>query len=378
MEKENMCEETMNVKSAVNQISLAQEAQSLLAEAERTYQTDLQRSKTLAKTGLAICRRLHDPQPLAQALELLGRVHQAQGRLTEAKESMQESLVLRQSLDEKKEIGISLRNLSNLSRLMGKFEAAEEQIGQSIGIFTELKDIEQLALAVHTLHGIMVYGGKFAESVRLFEEPGLIYQGLDLPRKPDAPTIVSAFALMHLGRYEQAEERFRETLSIYPKSAAGYSVKNLGRIALVRGDLEAAREQLLEALTLFREAENMNGLGQALGCLGLTTLRLGNLAQAQEYITENQVLAAQTLIFLPSMTALASSALLRAEQGDVEASIEVYATALENGHVANSRWYSDVIGQYIYAASESLPAEVTERAMARGKARAWQSVVKEM
>jgi len=193
------------------------------------------------------------------------------------------------------------------------------------------------------------------------DEPGQIYRGLQLPAVPSKPTIVSAFALMHLGRYDEAQQRFQMTLSHYPKTAIGYAVKNLGRIAMARGNYDEAQTHLLEALTLFRNTEDMNGLGQTVGCLGILALRLGNRLQAQKYIYENLQIATDTLIILPSMTALSSLALLRIEEGDREGAIEFYTVASQNGHVANSQWYHDVIGQYIDVAAQLSPSSESVR-----------------
>ena len=346
-----------------------EEAHLLLEQAKSIYKTDRQRARALAEQSLAACRRLNDPWYLAQALDLAGRAYQTSGSLLKAKELMEEGFRVRQALDDKKGSGQSLRILGNLARWMGNFEEAEALIRQSMALFTELKDTQQLALTTHTLHGILVYGGQFVESIRLFEEPALIYRELGLPEKPNEPSIVSAFAFMHLGRYKEAEERFQRTLSIYPKTASGYAVKNLGRIALVRGNYDEAQTHLLEALTLFRNTGDPNGLGQTLGCLGITALRLGNLTQAQDTIHENRQIAAETLIILPSMTALSSTDLLNAKEGHLESAIELYTVALQSGHVANSRWYHDVIGQYIDSIAESLPSAVIEAAKERGRER---------
>jgi hypothetical protein len=78
------------------------------------------------------------------------------------------------------------------------------------------------------------------------------------------------------------------------------------------------------------------------------------------------------------MTALAGVALLCVEEGDYEAAIELYTVALQNGHIANSRWYQDVVGQYIDAIAQPLPAEIVEAAQARGRAREWRSTVPEL
>lgn len=133
-------------------------------------------------------------------------------------------------------------------------------------------------------------------------------------------------------------------------------------------------------MRLPKESTGVAGKGvvRTLGCLGITELRLGNLSQAQRYIHENLFLATSTLIFLPIMVALTGVALLRAEQGDAESSIQLYTTALQNGHVANSHWYSDVTQQMLDAAIGIVPPEVVVKAEARGKERTWQFVLAEL
>lgn len=53
--------------------------------------------------------------------------------------------------------------------------------------------------------------------------------------------------LAQVGRFEEAEAAFRRTLAIEPKFARGYT--NLGALALVRGDVAAARDAYQEAIT---------------------------------------------------------------------------------------------------------------------------------
>jgi len=323
-----------------------EDVQELLEEAEQNYATDVQQAKNLAKQSLSICRDLNEPLYLARSLDLVARAYETTGPLSKAKELMEESYSLRQAEGNQRKIGISLQNLGNLARLAGEFERAEELLYQSLTIFDELNDVQQQKISIQRLHGALVYGGKFIEGARLFEDPAFTYRDLDLSNKYDKPTIVSAFCLMHLGRYNEAEERFKQTLTLYPKTAIGYAIKNLGRIALLRDDLDQAKTYLLEALTLFRKSEGINGLGQTLGCLGILALRHGDRPQAQEHIHENLQMAAETLMILPSMTALSSLALLQVEKGNIETAVELYAAASQTGHVANSRWYHDVIGQH--------------------------------
>jgi tetratricopeptide (TPR) repeat protein len=354
----------------------SEQAQLLLQEAEVIFHYE--EAGALAEQSLTILRTLDDPWHLAQALDLLGVTFRIKGLLECAGQAAEEGLTLRQALGDARGMAGSLKNLSNLARWLGRFEEAGDLIRQSIAIFAELNDRGQQAIAIHTLAGILVHGGQFAESLQLFEESLSIHHALGLPGEPGAPTLVKGFALMHLGRYEEALAHLERSLSFYAKAETGFPVKNLGRLALAKGNYYAAQQHLHEALALFRDHGDMNGLGQTLGCLGYVALRQHNLQQAQAYICENLQLAAENRLFLPSMTALAGVALLRAEQGESEAAIELYTIALQNGHVANSRWYQDVVGQYIDAVAQTLPIAMVEAAQARGRRREWRSTVQDL
>lgn len=58
-----------------------------------------------------------------------------------------------------------------------------------------------------------------------------------------------------------------------------------------------------------------------------------------------------------------------ASEGKVERAVELYALAARHPFVAKSRWFEDVIGRHIAAASATLPPEVADAARERGQAR---------
>ena len=361
-----------------SQTSDIDEVHALLDQAESCYETDRHRARTLAASALSASRKLNDTDCLAHAADLNGRLHQSFGSLASAKELLEEGLRLRRASDDHKGIGQSLRNLANLARWMGDFDHAEALIRESIAIFAELREPDELAHSVRTLEGVLVYGGRFADSLRLSEDPALrdIDEAL-LPRS-SPPSFVSFFARMHLGQYDDAQKGFEAALANFPKGAGGYAAKNIGRIELARGNYAKAQTHLLQALARFRESENLNGLGQALGCLGITSLQLGEVAQARAYILENLQVAAQTLIILPSMTALTSRAYLDAVEGRLDSAHLLYTAARQSGHVANSLWYQTVIGRYIESAAEELPPSQLQAARVGGKNRTWQAILSEL
>jgi hypothetical protein len=77
---------------------------------------------------------------------------------------------------------------------------------------------------------------------------------------------------------------------------------------------------------------------------------------------------------LSLIQALAAAALMSAAAGKSAASdqvraVELYALLYRYPHVANSRWYEDVVGKQITAIAKTLPADVVAAAQERGKTR---------
>ena len=82
--------------------------------------------------------------------------------------------------------------------------------------------------------------------------------------------------------------------------------------------------------------------------------------------------------FHPLMFAIPATALLLADQGEIEQAVELYALASRYPFVANSRWFEAVFGRHIVAVADTLPPEVVAAAEERGRARDLGETVKEL
>jgi tetratricopeptide (TPR) repeat protein len=357
----------------VEQDTRSEQAHLLLERAEVVATVNNEEARHCVEQSLALYCTLEDQWCIAQGLELLGEAVQYLGQLDQARRVHEKSLTLRQALGDPRGIARSFQRLGAVARYQGQFEEAEQLLRKSISLFREIGDPGQLAFGLHWLGVNVVHGGKFADSLLWFKECLAIYNNLGLPHEPGMVTGVLGFALIHLGRYEEAQHYLQKGLKLYPKlgerGGLGYGLKNLGRVALAEERYSEAQHLLQESLTVFRNMEEMHGMGQALGILGYVALRLDNRDQAQHYIHENLQIAVATKMFLPRMTALTGMALLLADQDDKERAIEIYTLALQNPHVANSRWFEDVAGRHITAIAKLLPQEVVTAAQDRGKAR---------
>jgi len=131
----------------------------------------------------------------------------------------------------------------------------------------------------------------------------------------------------------------------------------------------AAIELLQQAVAMGRAGNYRTLLSQALGYVGHAARRLGQAAQARDYLVDALRMGIEIRSFRAVWIALPAVALLLADQGQAERATELYALAWSVPHIAHSRWYEDIAGRELAAVAAGLPAEVREAAQARGRAR---------
>jgi hypothetical protein len=108
--------------------------------------------------------------------------------------------------------------------------------------------------------------------------------------------------------------------------------------------------------------------------LAYAALRSGKPDQAREYLAQALRPAMKTRNSVSLIQALAAAALMSAAAGKSAASdqvraVELYALLCRYPHVANSRWYEDVVGKRIASVAKTMPPDVVAAAQERGRAR---------
>ena len=349
----------------------SERAHLLLEQAKVAMSVNYEEAKHLVEQSLTLYQTLDDLWHRAQGLDLLGEIlWRMGGQIDQARRVQNDCLTLRQTIGDARSIARSLIRVGGTARHQGQFEVSEKLMRQGLSIIREIDNQGQLNYALFHLAGTLVHSGKFSDGVLLSKEILKIRDNLGLP---DVPIITIGFGLMHLGQYNEAQIYNQRVLKynreIDDKRLVGYSLKNLGQIALTKGKYNESQKLLQESLAVFRNLRDMQGVGQSLGVLGYVALKLNNRRQAQQYIRENLQIAVETRLFPPHLTALTGVALLLADRAEKDRAVELYALALQNEHVANSRWYEDVAGRQIAAVAKTLPPEVVTAAEERGQSR---------
>ncbi len=168
-----------------------------------------------------------------------------------------------------------------------------------------------------------------------------------------------AIRLIDVGDYGAAERLSTESLALFRRrDNRDYIVAplgNLGRLALLRGDLAQARLLLQEAVVIARSIGNVLGLIDLLPRLGVVTLYGGDAAGAQRLLHESLHLSRtinSPMYLAWNFTYLAETALW---QGDLDQAAHWLAQAV--AHHANPRWIRTELVDCLWIAARLATAQ---------------------
>ncbi len=371
---------------------LFQESLALLEDAELAEQdTGLEKAFVLLKMGclaegdmpsleqsLAIYRTFDDRWGTAQALEALGWLAWNSGIYDKMEQLYQESLTIYQSLGDQRGIATSSQWLGVASLYQGRLEG-ERLVREGITIYQEIGE------RVRMVHGLNIAGlgllslGKFAETHAFLEKSVALSD--DLGRSDPFTNMLLGGAKVHLGQYEQGRAWGQTVLNAaqgFDRSSIGFPLIVLGWVALAREAYPEAQRLFQEGADACRDVEQRELLSWVLAFLGYADRGLGQFVRAGRHLLQALQMAIDIQSFVGSVFTLPGIALLLADLGQKERAVELYALASRYPVVANSRWFTDVIGRRIATVTAGLPPDIVAAAEERGRARDLEATMKEL
>lgn len=237
-----------------------------------------------AKTALTLARRGARVDLEADALNALGSLYYAQGRLTLAEDAFARGLALETATsgDAHPEVARSLNNLGEIARARGRYDEARAHLERALEIYETTLGSEHPDVAGPAVN----LGTVFMEQHRHAEAEPWLRDALRIEERVLGPEhIALASTLGNLGNVlrlrgalDEAEAVQRRALKIerrvlgpsHPEVAA--SMTNLANVLRSQGKLHEAESLLLQALEL-RETR----LGPRALDVGITLSNLGKL-----------------------------------------------------------------------------------------------------
>ncbi|MEZ4869776.1 MAG: BTAD domain-containing putative transcriptional regulator [Caldilineaceae bacterium] len=338
---------------------------------ELGFMSNGQEAKTLYEQSLVLYQALDDQWGMASVLQNLGFILSGVlGDYEQGRRAFEESMRIRQSLGDQRGTARLLLALGSTATDQEKFEEAEGLVRQGVMICQEVGLRQDLASSFRQWGELLLRQGKFIESRARFEESVTIYRDLGNQRGEIISRLASGEANLHLGQFEQVRTlaQLAVPISQHLLFREGYFPLISGCLALIDNDYAAAERLLEESVLTGRESGRLY-LGWALAYRGYAKCLLGEHTAAKQILLEALTIGAEIRAFLPLVTALPAVALLKVAQGEMNYAIELYAVASRYPYVANSRWFGDVVGHRMAVVAENLPPEMVTAARMQGQTR---------
>lgn len=337
-------------------------------------QTDRERAQRLCEQSIALYQELENRWGMANVMNDLGGVLWDRAAYDEAQQLHEKSLVIYQTLGDQRGVASSLGRLGALALLQGQREG-ERLARESITIYKEIGDRVSMAHEFYVASAALLTLGAYEEAHSLLDENLALAK--DVGSRSDLADVLQSDVKVHQGRYEQGRAQAENGLSVARKIGdtlnVGFALIVLGWEALVRASQD--REAYVEAQALFRESTDAcQAVGQqdmlswALAFLGYADRGLGQVVQAKSHLLQALQIATEIQSFVGLVFTLPGIAMLLADLDQKERAIELYTLASRYPTVANSRWFTDVVEQFIDDVAAALPPDVVAAAEERGRA----------
>ncbi|HEX6384642.1 MAG TPA: BTAD domain-containing putative transcriptional regulator [Anaerolineae bacterium] len=340
----------------------------LASEAWKVSDPDLER--LLIEQSLALCRELGNQRGIAQGLSALSHVDWRTGNHDSGLTRAQAALTIHQEQGDRRGQAICMAMLARIHKTLGQLEEAERLEREALSLIQQIGDRSRLVHRHAALAHTLLWQGKFAEAQQLAGESLAICQDLGHRAAKGWAQYCLSEALMHSGQYQPARRQAASGLLVVKAvgsrddEAALYGV--LGQLALVESSYAEAQAAFAKSGEIFRENQYRPFDFSPAG-LGYTACRLGQLQEAHQHLVEALASALAVKTYGPTLFALPGVALLLALTGSAARAVEIWALARCHSFVANSRWFEAVAGRELKAVAASLPPEIAEAALERGR-----------
>lgn len=342
-------------------------------QAENHFHNDRASAAGCYQHSLGMYRSLDDAWGTAKALAGLGFIAHNAGTFQEAVEIYSECLDLHRKLGDPRGIANALIELGQNSLRLGLTEQGERYINEGVTVLQQIGDRSGIARGYFELGRYYFWSGDSARSIQLVDKSSRIFEDLGILDQYIFASIGIGLGLSHLGEYTETITRVVKSIPLAQELDArreiGLAHVILGMAHLGLGDFEQAENWALKSVKQYRDINQQDELSLALAILVYTQLGLDQSQQAGLYLCEILQIGIAIGGVYPILYILFAAALLLVDRGEVEKAIEISALAERYPFVEKSRWFEDIAGREIAAATESLPPKVVAAAQERGRGR---------
>jgi CHAT domain-containing protein/tetratricopeptide (TPR) repeat protein len=265
-----------------------------LQEAEQIYrQSGAESAMPVFEQLLPVFRDEGDTRGVALATGYIGECHWQLGNFDQARDYLDQALVLKLELGDRLQQGKTLNVIGLLEWDLGNFDQAIERFGEASAIGKELGNRKLEGATLNNLS--MVYD--------------------------------------ELGNYETSLKQYQQVLEIYSDAnfprGEGDTLGNIGGVHLLLGHYSKAVEYYKRALLISEQLESKPAMCQDHGNLGLAYTGLGRIEMALQHFDQALVLAEQAGMKQEQGLWLRGKANAQIKAGRYDLGLETHRAAVE-------------------------------------------------
>ena len=336
--------------------------------------SDQMNAKEMLEESLILYREVGDRWGEAKTIRSMAVYARSTGERLEHARCIEECAAIREELGNPLGLARSLDDRASSNLFQGNTEEAIVYARQSREILLELGNPGSIAQSAATIGFYSLFSGYFDEALESYEEAIIIYEKLGALASKLSSIVFRAYTNLHIGDYELAYLQARQVFDDNPQldfgfiEGIGHNV--LGCSALVSEEYEEALDRCHQAVECFREIPTTpTWLTLCLTAYAIAAVLGADKALAKQHLLEVLQLAARVKLPVVKLLILPPAALLVAEKGEVERAIELTEMSCRHPFVANSQWYSDVMGKRMDDMATGLSSEIIDAARQRGRER---------
>jgi predicted ATPase/DNA-binding SARP family transcriptional activator/tetratricopeptide (TPR) repeat protein len=349
-----------------------------LAVGENYYSLDRQKARQHYDASLRLFGHLEADWGEAEALCALGHLDWATGDYASGVSRIRTALSRCEVRGDLRAQIWCKSSLAWVQQHLGELGQAEDLRREVVDLCRQLGERSSLTYALAYLSYTLFWQGKFEEGKQCAEESLALCLEDSRNDVEGFVRLAIGMALLLMGQYERAGRELRRALArVREANTRGEEASvhwALSCVALVESDYAGARAALDESFRLYSEVDDQYR-GLAISGLGYVACLQNNLPQSRLQFGEALAYALRLRDYVFLIVTLPGVALYLARTGDAEQALAVWARAQREPFVANSQWFTDVVGQRMATVAETLPGAVVAAARAQGEARnLWETV----
>lgn len=352
------------------------EMSALLREVDRVE------ADRLSLQSLLLYKKVDNRSGMADALHRRGQLAISMGDYASAKNMLEESLTIYHQLEDRRRAAAVMWTLAVAHGLQGLLESGEQLGRQATIMYQELGDRFTAYHSMTELASLAAYAGHFSQAQQLLAEACAAFKDLGVRRSYALALHILGWIELNLGNAEEAETHYMAAADIFEAigDRHGYALSGLGigEILLARQKFDAASAMLAEAAATFQMLEQWDEYAITLSSLALAQRAQNNLCEAWQSAHEALATSRRISAFAPAHMALDAYALILADKGAIERSIEYHALVMANPYFGNSAFRKIVTDTVIEEKSLFLTPLIASKAAEQGRRRNIWSTIDEV